>query len=99
MKGGLGITVTVHKTCYARPRPHQVQAPADKFDILRQAHAVYIDEIRKAGLYDDIWQAFAVLLPVKTVGVMGDGRTYGFVVGLRPVTSTDGMIADFTSST
>jgi len=67
----------------------------EKLDILRLADAVYIDEIRKAGLYDDIWQAFAVLLPVKTVGVMGDGRTYDFVVGLRAVTSTDGMTADF----
>ena len=54
-----------------------------------------IEEIRHAGLYDDIWQAFAVILPVKTVGVMGDGRTYDFVVGLRAVTSTDGMTADF----
>ncbi|MGW1423103.1 glutamine-hydrolyzing GMP synthase [Bradyrhizobium manausense] len=67
----------------------------DKLDILRKADAVYIDQIRKAGLYDDIWQAFAVLLPVKTVGVMGDGRTYDYVVGLRAVTSTDGMTADF----
>jgi GMP synthase (glutamine-hydrolysing) len=67
----------------------------EKLDILRNADAVYIDEIRKAGLYDEIWQAFAVLLPVKTVGVMGDGRTYEFVVGLRAVTSTDGMTADF----
>src|SRR5579871_2134896 len=68
---------------------------ADKLDILRKADAVYIDEIRKAGLYDEIWQAFAVLLPVKTVGVMGDGRTYEYVCGLRAVTSTDGMTADF----
>jgi GMP synthase (glutamine-hydrolysing) len=67
----------------------------DKLDILRKADAVYIDEIRKAGLYDKIWQAFAVILPVKTVGVMGDGRTYDYVVGLRAVTSTDGMTADF----
>jgi GMP synthase (glutamine-hydrolysing) len=67
----------------------------EKLDILRLADAVYIDEIRKAGLYDAIWQAFAVILPVKTVGVMGDGRTYDFVVGLRAVTSTDGMTADF----
>ena len=67
----------------------------DKLEILRKADAVYIDEIRKAGLYDTIWQAFAVLLPVKTVGVMGDGRTYDYVVGLRAVTSTDGMTADF----
>jgi len=67
----------------------------EKLDILRNADAVYIDQIRKAGLYDKIWQAFAVLLPVKTVGVMGDGRTYEYVVGLRAVTSTDGMTADF----
>ena len=67
----------------------------EKLDILRNADAVYIDQIRKAGLYDKIWQAFAVLLPVKTVGVMGDGRTYEYVVGLRTVTSTEGMTADF----
>jgi GMP synthase (glutamine-hydrolysing) len=66
-----------------------------KCDILRLADEIYIEEIRRAGLYDNIWQAFAVLLPVKTVGVMGDGRTYDFVVGLRAVTSTDGMTADF----
>jgi GMP synthase (glutamine-hydrolysing) len=65
------------------------------FAVLQQADAIYLDEIRKAGLYDSIWQAFAVLLPVKTVGVMGDGRTYEFVVGLRAVTSVDGMTADF----
>ena len=67
----------------------------DKLDILRQADAIYLDEIRKAGLYDEIWQAFAVLLPVQTVGVMGDGRTYEFVCALRAVTSVDGMTADF----
>ncbi|MGO4705447.1 glutamine-hydrolyzing GMP synthase [Microvirga sp. 2MCAF38] len=67
----------------------------EKLDILRKADAVYLDEIRKAGLYDDIWQAFAVLLPVKTVGVMGDGRTYDHVCALRAVTSVDGMTADF----
>ena len=76
-----------------------IRCPGDitkeKLDILRKADAVYVDEIRKAGLYDRIWQAFAVLLPVKTVGVMGDGRTYEYVVGLRAVTSTDGMTADF----
>ena len=63
-------------------------------DILRLADAVYLDEIRKAGLYDEIWQAFAVLLPVRTVGVMGDSRTYDYVCALRAVTSTDGMTAD-----
>ena len=67
----------------------------DKVRILQEADAVYLDEIRKAGLYDDIWQAFAVLLPVQTVGVMGDGRTYEFVCALRAVTSVDGMTADF----
>ncbi|MGB3446041.1 MAG: glutamine-hydrolyzing GMP synthase [Xanthobacteraceae bacterium] len=67
----------------------------EKLDILREADAIYIDQIREARLYDTIWQAFAVLLPVKTVGVMGDGRTYEYVVGLRAVTSTDGMTADF----
>jgi GMP synthase (glutamine-hydrolysing) len=67
----------------------------DKLDILRLADEIYIEEIRRSGQYDDIWQAFAVLLPVKTVGVMGDFRTYEYVVGLRAVTSTDGMTADF----
>ena len=67
----------------------------EKLEILRKADAIYLDEIRKAGLYDAIWQAFAVLLPVQTVGVMGDGRTYDFVLALRAVTSTDGMTADF----
>ncbi len=65
----------------------------ERCDILRKADAVYLDEIRKAGLYDAIWQAFAVLLPVRTVGVMGDGRTYDYVLALRAVTSTDGMTA------
>ncbi|MFC0217505.1 glutamine-hydrolyzing GMP synthase [Pseudochelatococcus lubricantis] len=68
---------------------------AEKLDILRHADAVYLEEIRRAGLYDDIWQAFAVLLPVRTVGVMGDGRTYDYVLALRAVTSVDGMTADF----
>ena len=63
--------------------------------LLREVDAVYLDEIRKAGLYDAIWQAFAVLLPVKTVGVMGDGRTSDHVCALRAVTSTDGMTADY----
>jgi GMP synthase (glutamine-hydrolysing) len=67
----------------------------EKVDVLQQADAIYLDEIRKAGLYDKIWQAFAVLLPVKTVGVMGDARTYENVLALRAVTSTDGMTADF----
>ncbi len=67
----------------------------EKLAILRKADAIYLDEIRKAGLYDVIWQAFAVLLPVQTVGVMGDYRTYDFVCALRAVTSVDGMTADF----
>ena len=67
---------------------------AEKLSILRQADAVYLEEIRAAGLYDDIWQAFAVLLPVRTVGVMGDERSYDFVCALRAVTSTDGMTAE-----
>ena len=66
-----------------------------KLDTLRKADAIYLDEIRKAGLYDSIWQAFAVFLPVRSVGVMGDGRTYDNVIALRAVTSTDGMTADW----
>ncbi len=68
---------------------------SEKLDILRAADTIYLDEIRKAGLYDTIWQAFAVLLPVRTVGVMGDGRTYDHVCALRAVTSVDGMTADY----
>ncbi|HEX9485349.1 MAG TPA: glutamine-hydrolyzing GMP synthase, partial [Gemmatimonadaceae bacterium] len=71
----------------------EVTAPA--LDVLRLADAIYLEEIRNAGLYDEIWQAFAVLLPVRSVGVMGDERTYDNVVALRAVTSTDGMTADW----
>ncbi|HUO21393.1 MAG TPA: glutamine-hydrolyzing GMP synthase [Caulobacteraceae bacterium] len=67
----------------------------ERVAVLQQADAIYLEEIRHAGLYDAIWQAFAVLLPVKTVGVMGDARTYESVLALRAVTSTDGMTADF----
>jgi GMP synthase (glutamine-hydrolysing) len=67
----------------------------EKLEILRKADTVYLDEIRTQGLYDEIWQAFAVLLPVRTVGVMGDSRTYDYVCALRAVTSTDGMTADY----
>ncbi|MBT6442286.1 MAG: glutamine-hydrolyzing GMP synthase [Alphaproteobacteria bacterium] len=67
----------------------------EKADVLRQADVIYLEEIRSAGLYDSIWQAFTVLLPVRTVGVMGDARTYDNVCALRAVTSTDGMTADF----
>jgi len=67
----------------------------DRLDTLREADAIYLEEIRQAGLYNDIWQAFAVLLPVRSVGVMGDSRTYENVVALRAVTSRDGMTADW----
>jgi GMP synthase (glutamine-hydrolysing) len=68
---------------------------SERLDLLRRVDAIYIDEIREAGLYDQIWQAFAVLLPIRSVGVMGDGRTYEHVVALRAVTSRDGMTADW----
>ena len=67
----------------------------DKIALLKRADAIYIEEIRKAGLYNEIWQAFAVLLPVRTVGVMGDSRSYDYACALRAVTSTDGMTADY----
>ncbi|MBM1218806.1 glutamine-hydrolyzing GMP synthase [Ponticoccus sp. SC2-23] len=67
----------------------------EKLEILRKADAVYIDQIRKHGLYDEIWQAFCAILPVRTVGVMGDGRTYDYACALRAVTSVDGMTADY----
>ncbi len=67
----------------------------EKLEILRRADAVFIDQIRKHGLYDEIWQAFVAILPVRTVGVMGDGRTYDFACALRAVTSVDGMTADY----
>jgi GMP synthase (glutamine-hydrolysing) len=67
----------------------------DRLETLREADAIYLEEIRAAGLYDSIWQAFAVLLPVRSVGVMGDARTYENVLALRAVTSRDGMTADW----
>ena len=67
----------------------------EQITILRQADDIYLDEIRVAGLYNEIWQAFCILLPVKSVGVMGDIRTYEYVCALRAVTSTDGMTADY----
>jgi GMP synthase (glutamine-hydrolysing) len=70
-----------------------VNAPA--LEALRLADAIYLEEIREAGLYEEIWQAFAVFLPVRSVGVMGDGRTYDNVIALRAVTSSDGMTADW----
>ena len=71
------------------------EVTADRVKILQEADNIYIEEIREAGLYDKIWQAFAVLMPIKTVGVMGDHRSYEQVCGLRAVTSVDGMTADF----
>ena len=84
----------------ARPGPGLAirmpgEVTAEKLAILRKADLIYLEEIRRAGLYDAIWQAFAVLLPVRTVGVMGDHRTYDSVCAVRAVTSTDGMTADF----
>ncbi len=73
--------------------PHPRRSDQERCDILRKADAIYLEEICAAGLYDAIWQAFAVLLPVRSVGVMGDGRTYDNVLALRAVTSTDGMTA------
>ena len=70
------------------------EVTGERCEVLRRADAIYLEEIRLAGLYDAIWQAFAVLLPVNTVGVMGDARTYDAVCALRAVTSTDGMTAD-----
>lgn len=99
----LGRTLGVPETLLGRhpfPGPGlAIRIPGEitreKIAILQKADAIYLDEIRKAGLYDEIWQAFAVLLPVRTVGVMGDGRTYDYVCALRAVTSVDGMTADY----
>lgn len=99
----LGRTLGLHDDFVSRhpfPGPGlAVRCPGEitqeKLDILRNVDAVYLDAIRQEGLYDKIWQAFAVLLPVRTVGVMGDGRTYDYACALRAVTSTDGMTADF----
>jgi GMP synthase (glutamine-hydrolysing) len=101
----LGRELSIPETLVGRhpfPGPGlAIRVPGDltpeKLDILRKADTIYLEEIRSAGLYDEIWQAFAVLLPVRTVGVMGDERTYEFVCALRAVTSTDGMTADFYS--
>ena len=98
----LGRTIGLPETLVGRhpfPGPGlAIRIPGDitpdKLEILRQADLIYLDEIRKAGLYDEIWQAFAVLLPVRTVGVMGDSRSYEYVCALRAVTSTDGMTAE-----
>ena len=99
----LGIKLGMHEDFVGRhpfPGPGlAIRIPGDitseKLEILRKADTVYLEEIRNAGLYDAIWQAFAVLLPVKTVGVMGDSRSYDYVCALRAVTSTDGMTADY----
>ena len=82
---GPGLAIRVLGAVTARA-PRSTLQPAD---------AIYLEEIRAAGLYDEIWQAFAVLLPIKSVGVMGDYRTYDHVVALRAVTSRDGMTADW----
>ncbi|WP_409433989.1 glutamine-hydrolyzing GMP synthase [Litorimonas sp. RW-G-Af-16] len=99
----LGRELGLHEDFVARhpfPGPGlAIRCPGEisveRLDILREADAIYLDQIKKHGLYNDIWQAFAVLLPVKTVGVMGDSRTYDYVLALRAVTSTDGMTADY----
>ena len=99
----LGRELGLHEDFVARhpfPGPGlAIRCPGEitkaRLDILRDADWIYLDQIKKHGLYNDIWQAFAVLLPVKTVGVMGDGRTYDYVLALRAVTSTDGMTADY----
>jgi GMP synthase (glutamine-hydrolysing) len=98
----LGLELGIpHDLVYRHPFPGPglaIRIPGEitfeKLEILRKADAIYIEELRKHGLYDQIWQAFSVLLPVKTVGVMGDARTYEAVCAIRAVTSTDGMTAD-----
>jgi GMP synthase (glutamine-hydrolysing) len=98
----LGIELGLpHAMVYRHPFPGPglgIRIPGaldkEKLDILREADAIYMDELRSRGLYDAIWQAYAALLPVKTVGVMGDARTYEYVCSLRAVTSSDGMTAD-----
>jgi GMP synthase (glutamine-hydrolysing) len=91
-----------HKFLWRHPFPGpglaiRIPGALDKasLDMLRAADAIYIEELRRAGLYEQIWQAFAVLLPIRTVGVQGDARTYDKVLALRAVTSTDGMTADW----
>jgi len=99
----LGRELGLHEDFVARhpfPGPGlAIRCPGEitkeRLEILRDADAIYLDQIKKHSLYNDIWQAFAVILPVKTVGVMGDGRTYDYVLALRAVTSTDGMTADY----
>jgi GMP synthase (glutamine-hydrolysing) len=98
----LGVELGLpHAMVYRHPFPGPglaIRIPGDvtpeKVTLLQKADAIYMEELRSTGLYDQIWQAFAVLLPVKTVGVMGDARTYEFVCALRAITSTDGMTAD-----
>ena len=100
--GGPSVTIKSHHNVGGLPEKMGLklveplrEITREKLDILREADAVYIDQIRKHGLYDEIWQAFVAILPVRTVGVMGDGRTYDFACALRAVTSVDGMTADY----
>jgi GMP synthase (glutamine-hydrolysing) len=100
--GGPSVTIKSHHNVGGLPEKMGLKLVEplrelfkDEVRALREADAIYIDQIRKHGLYDDIWQAFVAILPVRTVGVMGDGRTYDYACALRAVTSVDGMTADY----
>ena len=87
--------ISSHTNVELNPVQYVSQCFKDKLEILKNADHIFIEQIRKYGLYDKIWQAFVAILPVKTVGVMGDKRTYDFACTLRAVTSVDGMTADY----